>query len=379
MPKVSRVSWFPRGTNEVDRAQPSRLTSLMAETAINPDDTGSEGALAGARGWVITDGRAGNVVQARGVADALGLDVELKTVALEGLAKLTAPWGGVPRRQRFGEPGTHFAPPWPDIAIATGRASIPYIRALKRRAGPGTFTVVLLDPRTGGDTADLIWVPSHDRRRGPNVLTTVTSPHSYAPTRLAALRSAMPPDIAALPSPRIAVLLGGKNGVYAFSKEDDARFASALASLAGLGASFMITPSRRTHEQLRHAADEATRHAPRLFWDGAGPNPYPQFLAHADAFVVTADSVNMTGECCATGRPVYVFTPSGGNAKFRRFHQSLEDLGATRPLPTTVGAIPDWTYAPLFSAEVIAAEIERRWSRRKAMLGGIVSAAGRTH
>lgn len=331
------------------------------------------GALRGARGWVITDGKAGMVVQAKGVADALGLDVEMKTVALAGLARVTAPWGGVPKAVRFGAPGSLFCPPWPDIAIATGRASIPYVRALKRLAGAAVFTVVLQDPRTGPGTADLIWVPSHDRRRGPNVLTTLTAPHSFTGERLETLRASMPPAIAALPEPRVAILLGGKNGVYKFRDEDDDRFAAALASLAALGASFMITPSRRTHDRLMRAAEGATRGAPRIVWDGQGANPYADFLAHADALVVTADSVNMTGECCATGRPVYVFTPSGGSAKFRRFHSALEEIGATRPLPAALDRLPDWRYTPLDSTGMIAAEIERRWTRRSTMLGGIVT------
>lgn len=328
--------------------------------------------LAGARGWLITDGKAGMDVQARGVADALGLDYEQKIVQPAGIHKIMAPWGPVARSERFGEPGTRFGPPWPVIAIATGRASIPYIRALRRQAGPATYTVVLQDPKSGPRTADLIWVPAHDRRRGANVMTTPTSPHSFSATRLAELRRKMPPAIAALPAPRIAVILGGKNGVYKFTDDDDRRLAAALRSLAALNVSFMVTPSRRTHGRLVSAVEAATKGAPRIIWDGTGDNPYPQFLAHADALVVTADSVNMTGEACATGRPVYVFEPSAGSAKFRRFHETLRALGATRPLPERVAELPHWDYTPLDSARIIADEIERRWLRRSHMLSGLI-------
>ena len=133
----------------------------------------------------------------------------------------------------------------------------------------------------------------------------------------------------------------------------------------------MITPSRRTHQRLINAAEAATRGSPRLFWDGEGANPYPQFLAHADMLAVTADSVNMTGEACATGKPVYVFEPSRGSAKFRRFHEALRTHGATRPLPANFEKIEGWAYDPLDSAASIAAEIERRWSRRSGMLSGL--------
>ena len=118
--------------------------------------------------------------------------------------------------------------------------------------------------------------------------------------------------------------------------------------------------------------EAATRDAPRILWDGSGTNPYPDFLAHADLLVVTADSVNMTGEACATGRPVLVFTPSGGSAKFNRFHQALAGHGATRPLPDRFDALPAWEYQALDSAAIIAQEIERRWSRRAERLSGLV-------
>ena len=317
--------------------------------------------LAGARGWLITTGKAGMDVQTQGVAEALGLSYEMKCVDPQGIWKFGAPWAPVAPSERFGEPGSQFAPPWPDIAISLGRGSVPYMRALRRRAGPATFTVVMQDPKTGLGTADMIWVPEHDRLRGSNVFTTLTAPHSFTAKRLAELRSAMPPAIAALARPRVAVILGGKNAVYKFRDEDDARLPRSLRSLGRLGASFLITPSRRTHERLRNVVDEATRDFPRIIWDGHGPNPYGDFLAHGDLFVVTADSVNMVGEACATGRPVLVFTPAGGSAKFRRFHAALEARGATRPLRDELDAIPDWAYAPLNSDDEIAREIERRW------------------
>jgi len=328
--------------------------------------------LAGRTGWVITDGKAGMDVQARGVADALGLDYAMKRVEPTGIWKAAAPWGPVAPHERFGKPGAMFSPPWPAVAIATGRASIPYIRKLRRLAGAATYCIVLQDPKTGPGTADLIWVPEHDRRRGANVLTTPTAPHSFTPARLAALRAQVPPQIAALPSPRVAVVLGGKNGVYKFTDADDDRLQRALASIGSLGASFMITPSRRSHQRLIRAVDTGTQGRPRILWDMTGANPYPDFLAHADVLVVTADSVNMTGEACATGRPVYVFEPSGGSSKFRRFHQALREWGATRALPDVLTSLDAWHYAPLDSASIIAREVERRWLRRCEALPGIV-------
>lgn len=324
--------------------------------------------LTGLKAWLITDGKAGMDVQVRGVADALGLDAVMKHVAPSGAYKFLSPYAPVARREKFGAASSLFSPPWPDVAIATGRLAIPYLRALRRRAGLATYTLVLQDPKTSAGTADLIWVPQHDKRRGANVITTLTAPHSFTPQRFAALRAHVPPAIAALPHPRIAVILGGKNGIYKFTDACDDRLQASLASLARLGASFMITPSRRTHPRLIAKVDQATAGAPRILWTGGGPNPYPDFLAHADALVVTADSVNMCGEAAATGKPVYVFQPSGGSPKFDRFHAALVAHGAVRPLPASIESLDTWTYEPLDAAKLIAAEIEKRYQRRNDML-----------
>lgn len=133
----------------------------------------------------------------------------------------------------------------------------------------------------------------------------------------------------------------------------------------------MITASRRTPVRLASAIKNAVGDR-AIFWNGVEHNPYTDFLAHADLFFITADSVSMTCEAAATGRPIYVFSPTGGSAKFDRFHTALADYGATRPIPAPGTALDTWTYEPLHSAEVIAAEIARRWQKRADMLPGLV-------
>jgi len=318
--------------------------------------------LRNASAWIITDGKTGMLVQAKGVADALGLNARYIQVSPKGICRYASPWGPVNPQEKFGQPGSNFSPPWPTVAIATGRSAIPYIRTLKRHAGHATFTVILQDPKTRSNVADLIWVPAHDQRRGQNVITTLTAPHSFSQSRVEDLRASLPEAVKNLPSPRIAVILGGKNSVYKFTEIDDRRFEQSLQSLKNLGVSFMITPSRRSHQRLIHSADRATSGAPRILWNGEGENPYPSFLAAADALIVTADSVNMCGEACATGKPVFIFSPSGGSSKFKRFHNGLNAYGATRPMPDKFDELPSWRYAPINSAKKIAAQIEARYS-----------------
>jgi mitochondrial fission protein ELM1 len=330
-------------------------------------------AVRGRTGWIISDGKAGNETQCRGVFDALGLVSEVKPIQPGWLQQKLSPYVGVARTERFGQPDSTFCPPWPDFAISAGRLAAPYIRAIKRHARLRTYTIILQDPKVPLSSADLFWMPEHDRRRGPNVVTTVVSPHGFSPERLAKLREAPPPStFDKVPRPWTAVLIGGDGSSYTYTPEDMTRLARALRRLAELGAGLLMTPSRRTPRALLAAINEATRDFPRFLWDGYGYNPLPAMLAHADRFVVTADSINMCGEPAVTGRPIEVFTPSGGSDKFNRYQAALAKHGATRPLDDVPTKLANWTYEPLYSASDIAAAIAERWVRRRTMLSGLV-------
>ncbi len=125
---------------------------------------------------------------------------------------------------------------------------MPYLRAVKKLSRGRTFTIFLKDPRTGPQTADFIWVPAHDRLRGANVLVTLTSPHKLSQKALAEARARPPAWVAAIPSPRVAVLVGGDSMHHRFKPEDVTRFAQALTTLAESGAGLMGSRSRRTPE-----------------------------------------------------------------------------------------------------------------------------------
>lgn len=315
------------------------------------------------RVWIISDGKAGHLAMTTGVAAVMGLAPRIIEVAPSPLLRWLAPRGPAPADAVATLAEAESA--WPDYVFAAGRLTIPYLRAIRRRTGRRSFTVAFMDPRVG-DAADLIWLPEHDARRGAGVITTVTSPHGFSLERLAALRAQMPEQVAALPTPRIAVLLGGPGAGFSFSPCSTQRLAGALRALARLGASFLITPSRRTTPALIEAVIAATADAPRILWDGTGDNPYPHFLACADRFVVTADSVNMAGEACATGRPVHVFMPEGGRAKFHAFHAALRKAGAARLLPEHPASLETWQYTPIDAARQIAGEIAARAQARLA-------------
>jgi mitochondrial fission protein ELM1 len=208
-------------------------------------------------------------------------------------------------------------------------------------------------------------VPEHDKLRADNVITSLTAPHGFSEQRIESLRQSLPAAYAELKRPRVAVLLGGSNGDYTYSPAALDRLERAILALGRAGASLMITPSRRSEKAIVERVDRASAAFARIFWDMTGENPYPHFLAAADAFLAPADSINMTGEPCATGKPVYVFHPDGGSPKFARFHEALTRYGATRPFPETFAGLEAWSYGPLNSSAAIAREIALRYSRAR--------------
>jgi mitochondrial fission protein ELM1 len=319
---------------------------------------------AGTRLWVLGSGKVGHEVHCIGIARALGLEPDIRPVRPRLPFAWASPFGPVDPRDAPHRAGSAIAPPYPDIVFAAGRTTVPYLRRLKRETAGRIFTVFLQDPRTGPGTADMIWVPEHDRLRGPNVLTTLTSPHPLRPHVLAAARQAPDPRLAHLPGRRAALILGGNSAHHRFEPQDCAAIVRLALDLVASGYSLMVTPSRRTPEtlvaDLRSALSAAGAMPGKAFvWDGTGDNPYAQIIAHADALVVTADSVNMMGEAIATGRPVHVYEPTGGHPKIRSFLDRLVAAGWVRRWQ---GAVEDWTYDPVDATGIIAAEVARRYA-----------------
>jgi uncharacterized protein len=316
-----------------------------------------------ARVLILSSGLVGHEINCLGVALALGVPHKKITVAPRPLFRSLSPYGPIDPKDRPGRPGSILAPPFPDIVIACGRVTAPYIRALKRAGGRRVFAVFLQDPRYARGEFDLIWTPRHDGLSGPNVIATSTSPHPFSAALLESFRNAPDPRIAALPAPRAAILLGGPSGAHDYSPADLQRLARAVATVAGQGYSVMATPSRRTSPALLEAVRRGLKDVAAervLLWDRRGENPYGQILAHANAILVTGDSVNMMGEAVSTGAPVYIFAPSGGGRRIDAFVAGLEQAGAVRRFE---GRIEAFRYDPIDSSQEIAKAIAERFAR----------------
>jgi mitochondrial fission protein ELM1 len=313
--------------------------------------------------WVLASGKIGHEVNCFGIVRALGVEPVVKNVRPRALFERLAPYGPIDPRDASGRAGSLLAPPFPDIVIASGRATVPYLRHLKRASKGRVFAAFMQDPRWHREAFDLIWVPEHDALRAPNVLATLTSPHHLRPAALQAARRVPDARILALKGPRLAMVLGGTSAVHRFETADAEALAAIARQAVESGFGLMVTPSRRTPPEVIATIRDALADMPegRAFvWDGSGDNPYVQMLAHADRIVVTGDSVNMIGEAAATGMPVHVYEPSGGGAKMTRFIDRMVETGAVR---RWAGGFDRWSYEPVDATALIARTLAERFAR----------------
>ncbi len=314
----------------------------------------------GASCWILSDGKAGDEAQCLGITERLRLKAEIRRIKPRALFAWFMPWGPVDPAEAADKLNSPIAPPWPDIVIASGRRTVAYLKSIRKLSDGRVMTVYLKDPSSGSDTAEMIWVPRHDKLRADNVLATLTSPHRIAPERLAVARQ-QKPDWVKPDQLTIGVMLGGDSKHHRFTPENIAELVANLSALADTGANLVVTPSRRTPAALADTIRLLCADAGGFFWDGSGVNPYLAILAHADHLVVTADSVNMLGEAASTGKPIHLFTPSGGHTKISSFVKGLIDHGAVRPLSDH---LETWAYEPLDATPIVAVALAKAFARR---------------
>ncbi|WEK57242.1 MAG: mitochondrial fission ELM1 family protein [Candidatus Brevundimonas phytovorans] len=303
----------------------------------------------------MSDGRTGIQNQALGLAEAVArltpADIALKIVRWRPLFDR---WPSSLKTPAMLAPGS-FDPravtDWPDLWIATGRASLPLSARVRDWSGGKTFTVQTQDPRWKNSVYDLIVAPAHDGLAGDNVLEIVGSPHRITPSKLAEAAPAFSDRIAPLPHPRVAVMIGGRSKAFDLPPAHAVALADQIkTAIETANGSLLLTFSRRTPEAAKAVMTERLSALPGWIWDGTGDNPLFAMLDAADHVLVTEDSANMAAEAASTGKPVHVLPmiPLKPAGKFARLHADLMTHGAARPFD---GSLQPWTYAPLNETE----------------------------
>src|SRR4249920_2987982 len=148
--------------------------------------------------WILHDGKAGMASQALGLAEATGFPFIEKRLAIR------FPWACLPPQLWFmplraaGGSAASLEPPWPDLVIGCGRNTARPALAIRRASGGRTLAAQIQDPRVGRGEFDIMFVPEHDRLRGPRVVVTGGALHRVTAQLLAVERRRFP-ELEALP------------------------------------------------------------------------------------------------------------------------------------------------------------------------------------
>lgn len=289
------------------------------------------------RVWVLLGKGTGGNAQMRSLADALGWPYETKQLVYNRRAAvpnlfLGASLLGIDRNE-----SSPLEPPWPDVVIAGSRRSAPVARWIKAQSGGRTRLVHLMHTQAPLASFDLvITTPQYCLPPRDNVLHNVVPLNYVEPRRRAAAARDFAAEVADLPRPFIALLVGGDSSTHRFDIESADRLGrQASAEARAAGGSLLISTSARTPAESAQVLFGAVDcPAYRYAWKPNDErNPYLAFLGLADRVIVTSDSASLATDACATGKPVRVFDlprrpKSGAKELVRRWGERRGDTNA---------------------------------------------------
>lgn len=282
----------------------------------------TDGATSPPRVWALLSHRAGESSQILALAEALGWPYERKVMhygwsaGAIGLLRLCTA-AGVAARSR-----TELSSPWPDLLITSGLRNEPVARWVAAQSGGATRLVFI--GRTWSSVRHfdlLVTTPQYRVAPAPQVLENSTTLQSVTVAKLEQAELRWESQLANLPRPHIAVIVGGNSGPYTLGANGGRRLASELSRYAKRRkGSLLVTTSSRTSEAaVAQIGANLRGHYDFFPWRKDAPNPYFAYLSSAEELVVTGDSIAMLSEACATRKPVSVYDL--GHATLAMRHQ----------------------------------------------------------
>lgn len=311
--------------------------------------------------WIVCDQhKVGTLNQCLGLADLLGLTPQIKRV------EARFPWRYLPSRFWVSSlktvkilPSLLLESSWPDLIIGGGRQSAVPVALMGRMSQGKTKTIQILNPYIDTKKFDCVISPYHDHVKGENVTETLGALNAITEKKLGAGAVGFE-HFSEFPRPLIAVLIGAGNKYYRFGESEAKCLGQVLKDLHHTyQASFLITLSRRTPAALSAYLKTEFEAVPHYLWDNQLPNPYLAMLFLSDALIVTSDSVSMSSEACATGKPVYIFELPGTGGKFKEFYSKLYQQGHAAPLEKEINF--ETPFIPLKEGERVAHIIKSRF------------------
>ena len=168
--------------------------------------------------WCVTDGAAGNISQVKGLADAMKLNYQLKSVELRSPWKYLPP-GYLPTIDSTIKNLIDFRDNVsPDYLITAGRKSVYLSLYLKNKLKNNVITIHIQDPKIDSLLFDHVIAPEHDSIHGPNVIKSVLAINHINEKLLFLESEKFKEKLDFLNKPIVTLILGGKSKSYIFDK-----------------------------------------------------------------------------------------------------------------------------------------------------------------
>jgi len=294
--------------------------------------------------WLIDAYREGERTQVRALVQALGWPYETKQLKYRKFDLIThlLPGGSLRGIQRASQESLQS--PWPDLVVSCGVRNEPVCRWIREQSGGNCRYVHIGRPWADPSLFDLvITTPQYRVPNRENVVRNELTLHQVSESRIAQGAVEWEDAWRDLPRPLIAVMVGGNSGPYTLGPKAAARLGREASKLArNSGGALLLSTSSRTSARATVALQRALD-APHYWhaWSPAGEsNPYWGMLGLADRFVVTADSIAMLSEACATGKPVDMFDLGG-------MREGVDQPRDFRPGGMLYRALMNWGWKPL--------------------------------
>ena len=257
------------------------------------------------RAWCLTDGSAGMISQVKGLAGALNLNFEQKTIDLK------FPWNKLPVGifppskiifNNYRQISLESNIP-PDIIISCGKRSIYASLHLKKSLKNKVFSIHIQNPKINPAHFDLVVAPAHDDLKGKNVLQTDLALNHINNRLLSKEAELYTAQFSKIEKPICAIFLGGQNRNYRF----DISVIKVLADqvdkiIKNNDIQLYILFSRRTDEFIIEYLKERFLDQ-NIIWNGEG-NPYLALMKFSKYLICTSDSVSIISESISSTKPL---------------------------------------------------------------------------
>ena len=316
------------------------------------------------RAWCLTDGSAGMISQVKGLADALNLNFEQKTIDLK------FPWNKLPVGilppskiifNNYRQISLESNIP-PDIIISCGKRSIYASLHLKKSLKNKVFSIHIQNPKINPAHFDLVVAPAHDDLKGKNVLQTDLALNHINKSLLSKEAELYAAQFSKIEKPICAIFLGGQNRNYRF----DISVVKVLADqvdkiIKNNDIQLYILFSRRTDQFIIEYLKERFLNQ-NIIWNGKG-NPYLALMKFSKYLICTSDSVSIISESISSTKPVYIFKlPSlKKNNRIEKFITTLLQKNYARPLGEK---LEDFTNSYENETFQVARMIEERYNKK---------------